>query len=136
MDLGEPGTEGGSDIGGEMGETSMGNAPAADSGAPLMEAKSGKGRKNGRKQARIKAAKSFTEKYFEMLDESQKRAESSLSELVDFDGRNATVEKTISEVFNQIDGLVTKEELEREDAINSALSALSISDEAMSADSE
>ena len=131
MDLGEPGTEGGSDIGGEMGETSMGNAPAADSGAPLMEAKSGKGRKNGRKQARIKAAKSFTEKYFEMLDESQKRAESSLSELVDFDGRNATVEKTISEVFNQIDGLVTKEELEREDAINSALSALSISDEAM-----
>ena len=136
MDLGEPGTEGGSDIGGEMGETSMGNAPAADSGAPLMEAKSGKGRKNGRKQARIKAAKSFTEKYFEMLDESQKRAESSLSELVDFDGRNATVEKTISEVFNQIDGLVTKEELEREDAINSALSALSISDEALSADSE
>ena len=131
MDLGEPGTEGGSDIGGEMGETSMGNAPAADSGAPLMEAKSGKGRKNGRKQARIKAAKSFTEKYFEMLDESQKRAESSLSELVDFDGRNATVEKTISEVFNQIDGLVTKEELEREDSINTALSALSISDEAM-----
>lgn len=136
MDMGEPGTEGGSDIGGELGETSMGNAPAADSGAPLMEEKSGKKMKRSAKQARIKAAKSFTEKYFEMLDESQKRSENSLSELVDFDGKNATVEKAISEVFSQIDGLVTKEELEREDAINSALSALSISDEAMSADSE
>lgn len=130
MDLGEPGSEGGGDINGQMGETPMENAPAADIGTPLMEGKHSKRKKKGgSNQDRLKAAKSFTEKYFEMLDESQRKSESGLSGLVDLDGKNATVAKIISEVFTQIDGLVTKEELEREDAINSALSALSISDE-------
>ena len=127
MDLGEPGAEGGGDLGGEAGETDMGGAPAADGGAPLME-----NRKRRRpvlaenKSKKHLITKSFTERYFDMLAEHSKKTEEIVEEIVDFNGKNATMEDRIRQVCSTIDNLINEEEYENENLINEAVSALSI----------
>ena len=127
MDLGEPGAEGGGDLGGEAGETDMGEAPAADSGEPLME-----NRKRRRpvltenKSKKHLITKSFTERYFDMLAENSKKTEEIVEEIVDFNGKNATMEDRIRQVCSTIDNLINEEEYENENLINEAVSALSI----------
>lgn len=125
MDLGDAGAEDGADLGGENGETDMGGAPSADDGEPLME--------NYRKipkiliesdNKRMKSIKSFTQKYFERLSND----ENILSEIIDFNGKNATMEDKIRQVCSTIDELVNEDEIERENIINEAVSALSIDD--------
>lgn len=127
MDLGEPGAEEGSDLGGETGETDMGGAPAADGGEPLME--------NGKRKRPVLAenkskkhliTKSFTERYFDMLAEQSKKTEEIVEEIVDFNGKNATMEDRIRQVCSTIDNLINEEEYENENLINEAVSALSI----------
>lgn len=127
MDLGEPGAEGGGDLGGEAGETDMGGAPAADGGEPLME-----NRKRRRpvlsenKSKKHLITKSFTERYFDMLAEQSKKTEEIVEEIVDFNGKNATMEDRIRQVCSTIDNLINEEEYENENLINEAVSALSI----------
>lgn len=127
MDLGEPGAEEGSDLGGETGETDMGGAPAADGGEPLME-----NRKRKRpalaenKSKKHLITKSFTERYFDMLAEQSKKTEEIVEEIVDFNGKNATMEDRIRQVCSTIDNLINEEEYENENLINEAVSALSI----------
>ena len=127
MDLGEPGAEEGADLGGEAGETDMGGAPAADSGEPLME-----NRKRRRpvltenKSKKHLITKSFTERYFDMLAEQSKKTEEIVEEIVDFNGKNATMEDRIRQVCSTIDNLINEEEYENENLINEAVSALSI----------
>lgn len=127
MDLGEPGTEEGGDLGGEAGETDMDGAPAADSGEPLME-----NRKRRRpvlsenKSKKHLITKSFTERYFDMLAEHSKKTEEIVEEIVDFNGKNATMEDRIRQVCSTIDNLINEEEYENENLINEAVSALSI----------
>jgi len=127
MDLGEPGTEEGADLGGEAGETDMGGAPAADGGEPLME-----NRKRRRpvltenKSKKHLITKSFTERYFDMLAEHSKKTEEIVEEIVDFNGKNATMEDRIRQVCSTIDNLINEEEYENENLINEAVSALSI----------
>lgn len=127
MDLGEPGTEEGGDLGGETGETDMGEAPAADGGEPLME-----NRKRKRpvltenKSKKHLITKSFTERYFDMLAEQSKKTEEIAEEIVDFNGKNATMEDRIRQVCSTIDNLINEEEYENENLINEAVSALSI----------
>lgn len=127
MDLGEPGAEEGADLGGEAGETDMGGAPAADSGEPLME-----NRKRRRpilaenKSKKHLITKSFTERYFDMLAEQSKKTEEIVEEIVDFNGKNATMEDKIRQVCSTIDNLINEEEYENENLINEAVSALSI----------
>jgi hypothetical protein len=127
MDLGEPGAEGGGDLGGEAGETDMGGAPAADGGEPLME-----NRKRRRpvltenKSKKHLITKSFTERYFDMLAEHSKKTEDIVEEIVDFNGKNATMEDRIRQVCSTIDNLINEEEYENENLINEAVSALSI----------
>ena len=127
MDLGEPGAEGGGDLGGEAGETDMGGAPAADGGEPLME-----NRKRRRpvltenKSKKHLITKSFTERYFDMLAEQSKKTEEVVEEIVDFNGKNATMEDRIRQVCSTIDNLINEEEYENENLINEAVSALSI----------
>ena len=127
MDLGEPGAEGGGDLGGEAGETDMGGAPAADGGEPLME-----NRKRRRpvlsenKSKKHLITKSFTERYFDMLAEHSKKTEEIVEEIVDFNGKNATMEDKIRQVCSTIDNLINEEEYENENLINEAVSALSI----------
>ena len=127
MDLGEPGAEDGGDLGGEAGETDMGGAPAADGGEPLME-----NRKRRRpvltenKYKKHLITKSFTERYFDMLAEHSKKTEEIVEEIVDFNGKNATMEDRIRQVCSTIDNLINEEEYENENLINEAVSALSI----------
>lgn len=127
MDLGEPGTEEGGDLGGEAGETDMGEAPAADGGEPLME-----NRKRRRpvltenKSKKHLITKSFTERYFDMLAEHSKKTEEIVEEIVDFNGKNATMEDRIRQVCSTIDNLINEEEYENENLINEAVSALSM----------
>lgn len=127
MDLGEPGTEEGSDLGGETGETDMNGAPAADEGEPLME-----NRKRKRpvlsenKSKKHLITKSFTERYFDMLAEQSKKTEEIAEEIVDFNGKNATMEDRIHQVCSTIDNLINEEEYENENLINEAVSALSM----------
>ena len=127
MDLGEPGAEGGGDLGGEAGETDMGGAPAADGGEPLMENRRRKRpvlTENKSKKHLI--TKSFTERYFDMLAEHSKKTEEIVEEIVDFNGKNATMEDRIRQVCSTIDNLINEEEYENENHINEAVSALSI----------
>ena len=119
MDLGGVGTEGEGDLGGEMGETDMGNAPSADEGAPIME--------HIIKPSKKTATKSFVEKYFEMLDESIDKDGNNF-DISDFEGKNATMEESIRSVFSTIDGLVEEKEMEKENLLNEAVSAISIID--------
>ena len=127
MDLGEPGTEEGADLGGEAGETDMGGAPAADGGEPLMESQRRKRpllTENKTKKHLI--TKSFTERYFDMLAEQSKKKEDIVEEIVDFNGKNATMEDRIRQVCSTIDNLINEDEYENENLINEAVSALSI----------
>ena len=127
MDLGEPGTEEDSDLGGETGETDMNGAPAADEGEPLMENKKRKRpvlSENKSKKHLI--TKSFTERYFDMLAEQSKKTEEVVEEIVDFNGKNATMEDRIRQVCSTIDSLINEEDYENENLINEAVSALSI----------
>ena len=62
-----------------------------------------------------------------MLDKSSKD-EGETFDISDFEGKNATMEENIRRVFNTIDGLVDEKELEKENIINEAVSALSILD--------
>ena len=127
MDLGEPGAEEGGDLGGETGETDMGEAPATDGGEPLME-----NRKRKRpvlaenKSKKHLITKSFTERYFDMLAEQSKKTEEIAEEIVDFNGKNATMEDRIRQVCSTIDNLINEEEYENENLINEAVSALSM----------
>lgn len=127
MDLGEPGTEEGGDLGGETGETDMGGAPEADAGEPLMEVrKRNLPKLNENKNIVHKSIKSFTERYFDMLAEQSKRQDEVIDEIVDFNGKNATMEDRIRQVCSTIDNLINEDEYENENIINEAVSALSI----------
>ena len=128
MDLGEPGTEEDADLGGEAGETDMGGAPSADAGEPLMEIKKRRRpvlAENKTSKKHI-ITKSFTERYFDMLAEHSKKTEDIVEEIVDFNGKNATMEDRIRQVCSTIDNLINEEEYENENLINEAVSALSI----------
>lgn len=106
MDLGEPGASEDGDLNGEMGETDMNNAPAADGGEPLME--NIKFKKPV--LTKSKKIKSFTQQYFDMLAEENKLEE----EPENFEHNIVTINNTINEVCNAIDKLVNKEEFENE----------------------
>ena len=129
MDLGEPGTEGGGDLGGETGEVDMGGAPSADSGEPLMEIRRKKIPLLKENKSKKAVVKSFTEKYFDLLSESKNKKEEPIEEIIDFLGKTATMESKIQEVCSKIDKLDSEEEVEDENLINNAMSALSMGNE-------
>ena len=119
MDLGEPGSPEEGDLGGDMGETDMGNAPDTDTGQPLMEVITR--RKKLNIQERNNMIKTFTQKYFDMLSEGFKEETLLKSETEVFDGKVATINNSINEVYSKIDKLVNEEELEKENLINEAI---------------
>jgi uncharacterized protein YlxW (UPF0749 family) len=61
-----------------------------------------------------------------MLAEHSKKTEDIVEEIVDFNGKNATMEDKIRQVCSTIDNLINEEEYENENLINEAVSALSI----------
>lgn len=126
MDLGEPGTEDGGDIGGTPGETDMEAAPDVDNGEPLMENRRRKSPILTEHHNKRTVAKSFTERYFDILMESKKKKEEPIEEIVDFIGKTTTIENKIQEVCSKIDNLLDDDEIENNDIINEAISSLSI----------
>lgn len=125
MDLGEPGTEGDTDLGGEAGETDMAGAPDADEGTPLMEIRNRYPRKKSVNENKRAKVKTFTEQYFDMLAEGTKNEENGiLEEPFDFDGKSVTMEVTLKNVLDKFEGLVDEDALEREDIINEAIDGL------------
>lgn len=90
MGLGEPGSEGESDLSGGA-ETDLGGAPAADEGQPLMEAKKRK-------------VKSFTERYFDLL--SKNEYDQSVNEMknasLDIDLKQETIFRDMKNIFDDL----------------------------------
>jgi hypothetical protein len=126
MDMGEPGSEEGGDLSGTAGDTDMGGAPSADEGSPVMEVIKKKvpllrEHKNGKKEK----VKSFTQRYFEMLSEGQKIDDGITEEAFDFDGKNATEESKIQEIFAKIDKIVDEDAFKKNAIIEEALNDLS-----------
>ena len=120
MDLGEPGTEDGSDMGGETGETDMGEAPDADNGTPLMEFIMKQ--KPNLKEYKKKAAKTYTEEYFELLSEAKKEEDDGfLEEPYDFEGKSVTIQENLRKVLDKFENLVDEDSLEREELISEAV---------------
>lgn len=109
MDLGEPGTEGGGDLTGEMGETDMANAPSADAGEPLMENSDRRLRMITEKKKRdsLRPIKTFTSRYFDLLSEGFKEETKLLNDGEKLDCHIATINKTIEEVCSKIDLLTS-----------------------------
>ena len=109
MDLGEPGTEGGGDLTGEMGETDMANAPSVDAGEPLMENSDRRLRMITEKKKRdsIRPIKTFTSRYFDLLSEGFKEETKLLNDGEKLDCHIATINKTIEEVCSKIDLLTS-----------------------------
>ena len=126
MDLGEPGTEDGTDVGGDMGETDMSGAPDADNGSPLQEIKKRKFPvlKESKNKMKKEKTKSFMERYFEKLNEGIKKEELDNTETItDFLGKEATMDKTINEVFDKINSLIDEKYLAEDVSSDSSVLA-------------
>ena len=126
MDLGEPGTEDGTDVGGDMGETNMSGAPDADNGSPLQEIKKRKFPvlKESKNKVKKEKTKSFMERYFEKLNEGIKKEELDNTETItDFLGKEATMDKTINEVFDKINSLIDEKYLAEDVSSDSSVLA-------------
>lgn len=91
FDLGEPGTEDMGDVGGSPGETPMGGAPGLDSGEPLMEIKK-------------KKVKSFTQRYFEMLD---KHSTPIVDKAFDFSKTAEMLTEDASKIIDDVESTLT-----------------------------
>lgn len=142
MDIGEPGAEMDGDLGGEAGETDMAGAPGADEGAP-MESRN-RNKNIITEQPRSKVIKSFTQRYFDGINESQTKGTTSFFDLymnllsesqkqeegetpedvIDYDIKNATLQENIKNICDKIDSLIDEDEINRETIINEAMSDL------------
>lgn len=109
MDLGEPGAEGGGDVSGADAQMDMGAAPETDNGGPVESRKSDK-------PLIVEKAKSFTEKYFELLAESEKSDEDYVDDSVmdDFDGKAKTLEDKTNQLMGRINELIGKQMINEE----------------------
>lgn len=103
-DLGAPGGDDMGDMSGEEGETDMADAPAADAGG-LME----------NRRPIFENAKSVAWKYFAMLDEEKREENDFIEDVVDFDGKNYTNAKKVTDLFETIDKLIEDKSLLEED---------------------
>jgi hypothetical protein len=76
--------------------------------------------KNGSKES-----KSFFDLYMNLLSESQKKEEGETPEdVIDYDIKNATLQESIKNICDKIDSLVDEDEINREEIINEAMSDL------------
>ena len=72
--------------------------------------------------------KTFTEQYFNLLSESEKKEDDgSLEEPFDFDGKNITMEHRLKSVLDKFENLVDEDSLERETLISEAVEDLGVS---------
>lgn len=108
MELGEPGGDDMGDLGGEESSMGMESAPAADSGSAPNPNESVK----PNKPLILEKVKTFTEKYFDMLAESEKDDDDYVDEepLNDFEGKARTIEEKTNQLMSHIDSILGKSE--------------------------
>ena len=131
MDLGEPGSSDEGDLGGDMGETDMDNAPGADVGEPLMENSDRRLRMITEKKKRdsFKPIKTFTKRYFDMLEESLRDEQEVFNKSELFNEQIVTINHTINEIYENIDSLVNEEEFKNECLIDEVINDTKILEE-------
>lgn len=86
------------DIGGEESSMDMGDAPAADEGSPMEHIRN-------KKPLIYENRKSFIEKYFEKLTESQKNTEG-VDDITDFEEKNRFINEQVSALFDKVDNII------------------------------
>lgn len=97
------------DIGGEESSMDMGSAPSADEGNPMESKKNNRSIlvEHGKKSKKMAECKSFTERYFELLAESEKKEEG-YEEPVDFEGKDAYLNEKIENIFSKVDSILAE----------------------------
>ena len=112
--LGGAGTEDMSDMGGEEASADMSQAPDLDNGGP-MESKISKPTLNEKKLSMVK---SFTERYFEKLNEGIKKDPDYVEETADFDGKNVTINEKVSRIFDRINNIINENEYNGQESLD------------------
>lgn len=110
--LGGAGTEGMGDIGGQEASVGMESAPELSNGGPEetnkpMEHSFRKGPILN--ETKKDALKSFTERYFDILNERIEEDPEYLDNVEDFEGKTATINEKVNRIFDKIDGLLNEE---------------------------
>ena len=109
--LGGAGTEGMPDMSGQEASLDMSQAPAVDNGGTVESFNKNKPLLMETRKEKIK---SFTERYFEKLNEDIKNEPDYVNELEDFEGKNITINEKVNRIFNEINEIITEEEYEEE----------------------
>jgi hypothetical protein len=112
--LGGAGTEDMPDMGGEESSVDMSQAPDLDNGGPT-ESKASKPTLNEKKKERIK---SFTERYFERLNEGIKEDPDYVEEVIDFEGKNVTINEKVNRIFDKINNIIVENEYNGQDSLD------------------
>ena len=74
------------------------------------------------KEYKKKAAKTYTEEYFELLSEAKKEEDDGfLEEPYDFEGKSVTIQENLKKVLDKFENLVDEDSLEREELISEAV---------------
>lgn len=100
--LGSAGSEGMPDMSGNESSVDMAQAPEVDNGAP-MESRI-------RKPVLNEKIKSFTERYFERLNESIQNDPDYINEVDDFEGKNITINEKVNSIFEKINNIISENE--------------------------
>lgn len=106
--LGSAGSEGMGDMSGEEASMDMSQAPAADNGGPVES------RRNNNKpllnETQKQHVKSFTQRYFEMLNESIFNEPDFINEVEDFEGKSVTINEKVNSIFEKINDIIQENE--------------------------
>lgn len=105
--------EGGGDMGGSMGDingteatTDMSNAPNLDAGKPNESKDKNKPLLNEARSKFFNSAKSFTQRYFDLLSELERRDNGNEEELANIEGKVTTINEQIGNLFTKIDAIL------------------------------
>lgn len=104
--LGGAGTEGMSDMSGNEASLDMSQAPDADNGGPINPVESRNSNKPKLNETSKQRVKSFTERYFERLNEAIENEPDFISEIEDFEGKNVTINEKVNDIFNKINTII------------------------------
>ena len=94
------------DINGTEATTDMAGAPDLDAGTPNEAKSKNKPTLNEVRSQFFNSAKSFTQRYFDLLSELEKRDNGNEEELTNIEGKVTTINEQISNLFNKIDTIL------------------------------
>ena len=94
------------DINGTEATTDMSGAPNLDAGKPNESKDKNKPLLNEARSKFFNSAKSFTQRYFDLLSELEKRDNGNEEELTNIEGKVTTINEQIGNLFNKIDAIL------------------------------